>query len=341
MSRTTYVLSTGTALPGPAIDNRSLCERIGAQPEWIDTFVGTRTRHFGINLATGEQTHSLADMATSAARQALSRADIDPSEIGFLVLGTATPDHLMPTSANLVADALGLEGIPTFQLQSGCSGAVAAFDVGSHLLTEERPLGLVIGADACYKHLPLDRESSSAMPPSELVNFVLFGDGAGAAVLALDDTDAQLGITALVNRFSGLGRDPGQQIEWFGLADRHLEQPGLNEDYKAIEHWVPLLSKDVLTDLLATAGLQREDLDYLLPPQLSGKMTQRVVKQMEIASSSREISVVADTGNNGNALPFLQIDALSREVQPGQRAAVVAIESSKWIEGGMVLEGVA
>ncbi|MGC7322696.1 3-oxoacyl-ACP synthase, partial [Mycobacteroides abscessus subsp. massiliense] len=109
----TYVLSTGTALPGPAIDNRSLCERIGAQPEWIDTFVGTRTRHFGINLATGEQTHSLADMATSAARQALSRADIDPSEIGFLVLGTATPDHLMPTSANLVADALGLEGIPT------------------------------------------------------------------------------------------------------------------------------------------------------------------------------------------------------------------------------------
>lgn len=75
----------------------------------------------------------------------------------------------------------------------------------------------MIGADACYKHLPLDRESSSAMPPSELVNFVLFGDGAGAAVLALDDTDAQLGITALVNRFSGLAATLGSRssgLDW-------------------------------------------------------------------------------------------------------------------------------
>lgn len=337
----THILSVGTALPGPPVDNPTLCRRIGAQPEWIDLFVGTRTRHFSIDFETGEQTHTLADLAVSAAQQALARADVDPGEIGFLVLGTATPDYLMPTTANLVADALGLNQIPTFQLQSGCSGAIAAFEVGSRMLDEDRRIGLVLGGDRCFKHLPLDRGTSSAMSPSELINFVLFGDGAGAAVLSADDEGAQLTITSLVNQFRGLGRERGQLVNWFGTADRHLDLPGLQEDYKAIEKWVPALSKDVLSALLETAGVKREDLNYLLPPQLSGRMTERIVKQMDPAPGSQEISVVADTGNTSNALPFLQLDELTRTISPGENAAVVAIESSKWIEGGMMLEGAA
>ncbi|GLE52457.1 3-oxoacyl-ACP synthase III family protein [Mycobacterium montefiorense] len=340
MSYQTHILSIGSALPGPPIDNATLCKSIGVQPEWIDLYVGTRTRYFGVDIESGRQTHSLADMAASAASQAMSRADITPAEIGFLVLSTATPDHLMPTSANLVADALGLDRIPTFQVQSGCSGAIAAFELGGRLLDESRPIGLVIGADTCTKHLRLDRDVISAMSPSELINLVLFGDGAGAAVLSISQDGAQFGVTALINRFCGLGREPGQQIDWFGLADRHLDQPGVNEDYKAIERWVPRLSRDVLTELIADAGIARCDLDYLLPPQLSGHMTERVVKQMEPAEHSLEISVVADTGNNGNALPFLQLDALATKARSGQLAAVVTIESSKWIEGGMVLESV-
>ncbi|EOM77245.1 3-oxoacyl-ACP synthase [Rhodococcus rhodnii] len=339
MNRPTHILATGTALPGDPIDNAALCEVIGAQPEWIDLFVGTRTRHFAVDLDTGRQTHSLTDMATDAARQAMSRADVTAADIGFLVLGTATPDHLMPTTANLVADALGLDRIPTFQLQSGCSGAIAAFDLGIRMLDDERQLGLVIGADVCAKHLRIDRDASTAMSPSELINFVLFGDGAGAAVLSHDDDGAQLTMRSLINRFAGLGRAPAQQIEWFGLADRHLDGPALDEDYKAIEQWVPSLSRDVLGDVVAAAGLAADDVEYLLPPQLSGRMTTRVVQQMAPAAGTREISVVADTGNNGNALPFLQIDALANEIRPGERAAVVTIESSKWIEGGMVLEG--
>ncbi|ADG99438.1 Beta-ketoacyl-acyl-carrier-protein synthase I [Segniliparus rotundus DSM 44985] len=337
----THILSIGTALPGPPIDNPALCKRIGAQPEWIDLFVGTRTRHFSVDFETGEQTHTLADLAASAARQALTRADVDPGEVGFLVLGTATPDYLMPTTANLVADTLGLNQIPTFQLQSGCSGAIAAFEVGARMLDEDRRIGLVLGGDRCFKHLPLDRDTSSAMSPSELINFVLFGDGAGAAVLSLDPDGAQLQITSLINQFRGLGRERGQLVNWFGTADRHLDLPGLQEDYKAIEKWVPELSKEVLSALLQTAGVAREDLDFLLPPQLSGRMTERIVQHMGPAANCKEISVVADTGNTSNALPFLQLDELVQTIRPGENAAVVAIESSKWIEGGMMVEAVA
>lgn len=338
MTREAYVLSTGTALPGDPIGNDAVAARFGANAQWIDAFVGTKTRHFAVDLDTGAQTATLAELATDAARQAMAAADLDPADIDFLVLGTATPDHLMPTSANLVADALGIDQIPTFQLQSGCTGAIAALDLGQRLLSADAPTGLVIGADICVKHLRLDRDRNAAMSPSELINYVLFGDGAGATVLSYEPADAPMRLSGLVNRLTGLGREPGQQIEWFGLADRHGDEAALREDYKAIEKYVPQMSVEVLDELLRDAGIGKAELNYLCPPQLSGRMTDKIAAILDVPGA-KEISVVAATGNNGNALPFLQLDALSSVIGAGERAAIVAIESSKWIKGGFLLEG--
>ncbi len=340
MSPHAHVLGTGIALPGPAIDNVTLAERFGANAQWIDLFVGTRFRHFAVDLATGARTSTLSRLAASAAAEAMARADVDAAEIDFIVLGTATPDHLMPASVNLVADALGIDQVPTFQLQSGCAGAIAALDVGMSRLSERSPTGLVIGADVCVKHLRLDRDANSRMAPSELVNYVLFGDGAGAAVLGFADDGAKMRVSHLVNRFTGLGRAPGQQIEWFGLADRESDIVALNEDYKAVEALVPDMAAEVVTELLRTTGWHRDSIDYLLPPQLSGRMTDKIVGRMRVPSA-KDISVVAETGNNGNALPFLQLHRLAGLLGRGERALLAAIESSKWIRGGFAVEGLS
>ncbi|MEW9533753.1 3-oxoacyl-ACP synthase III family protein [Microbispora sp. NPDC049125] len=333
-----YVVGTGSALPGPPVDNAELARHFPVNAEWIERFIGTRTRHFAVDLATGEQRTGLAELAATAAGQALAKAGVEPDEVSFVVLGTASPDSLMPATVNLAADILGIDRVPTFQLQSGCAGAVQALETAMALLSPDRPLGLVIGGDVCAKHMDL-RRGLGKLPPSELVNYAIFGDGAGAAVLSAQPAPGALAVRHVLNRFTGLGRPPGQVINWYGAAGRADGEQPVVEDYKAIEARVPVMAGEILWELLDRTGWDAGTISYLLPPQLSGVMTPRIVKELGLPGTV-EVSVVAEVGNNGNALPFLQLDRLAEMVRPGERAVAVAVESSKWLKAGFTLEGV-
>ncbi|MCM2426194.1 3-oxoacyl-ACP synthase III family protein [Streptomyces sp. RKAG337] len=335
---TAYLASTGTALPGAPVDNSTLGKLLSVSEEWIDIFVGTRTRHFAWDLATGEVHQSLTDLCAEAGDLAITGAGLDPSDIEFLVLATATPDTLLPTTAARVADRLGLNYLPAYQLQAGCSGAVQAIDLGRSLIAGGCGAGLVIGGDVTNRHLDLRRDLSR-MPTEELVNYVLFGDGAGAAVLTAEPAGERVALRGVLNRFAGLGRPPGQIIDWYGITDRHTERQMISEDYKEIEESVPVMAVEILWDLLGLLDWGVGDLDFLLPPQLSTRMTQRIVEHLAVPGA-REISCVSDTGNTGNALPFQQIERLLPELRVGQRALAIAVESSKWIKTGLALEKV-
>jgi 3-oxoacyl-[acyl-carrier-protein] synthase III len=335
------LLGTGTALPGEPIGNERLGERFGTDPRWVDRFIGTTTRHLGIDLDTGKVTHTLVDLAAEAGADALARAGLEPHDVDVLVLATASPDHLMPASVNLVADRLGLTGIPTYQLQSGCAGAVQALALATRMLDADHRTALVIGGDSCAKHLVLDHDFPS-LPTSELINYVIFGDGAGAAVLTLSEDPDEPGtrLGPIGNAFVGLGREPGQIIRWFGAADRDSGEQPVAEDYKAIEAGVPALAAEMIAELLERTGWPARSVTHLLPPQLGGRMTAKLTEQLteRFALRAAAVSCVADTGNNGNALPFLQLHR-AFPLEPGDRALAVAIESSKWIRTGFALEG--
>ncbi|GAA4982780.1 3-oxoacyl-ACP synthase [Pseudonocardia tropica] len=333
------VLGTGTALLGAPIDNDTIGARFGADPRWIEHFIGTRTRHLGVDLDTGKVTHTLVDLATGAAEAALAAAGVTASEVDVVVLATASPDHLMPASVNLVADRLGVHGVPTLQLQSGCAGALQALDTARRMIDADRPVALVVGADSCVKHLVLDRDLAR-VPTTELVNYVIFGDGAGAAVLGAGEDGGTL-LRTVHNRFVGLGRDPGQVIRWFGAADRDSTDQPVDEDYKAIEAGVPVLAADATAELLAETGWAADTVTHLLPPQLGGRMTTQITRGLVERfglGAAQEISCVADTGNNGNALPLLQLHRLVGDLPVGSRAVGVAVESSKWIRTGLAVE---
>ncbi|MFF9620163.1 3-oxoacyl-ACP synthase III family protein [Streptomyces griseosporeus] len=334
---TAHIASIGTALPGDPVDNAALAKVLGVNEEWIEVFIGTKTRHFARDLGTGTVRWSLADLCAQAAQKALAAPGVDPAAIEFIVLGTATPDTLMPATVNQVADQLGLDQVPTFQLQSGCAGAIQALSVGQTMIASgQYRTGLVIGGDVCSKHLDVQRDLSDAAP-SDLVNFVLFGDGAGAAVLTAEPAGERVALRHVLNRFTGLGSKPGQVIEWFGLADRYDDRQALTEDYKAIEERVPVMAVEILWELLGELDWEADELDFLLPPQLSGRMTRRITEELGVPTAE-EISCVADTGNNGNALPFLQIEKLLGRMGDGHKALAVAVESSKWIKAGFALE---
>ncbi|WP_026422712.1 3-oxoacyl-ACP synthase III family protein [Actinokineospora inagensis] len=331
--------AVGTALPGPPIDNARLGELFGSGPvfaQWIDSFIGTKTRHLAVDLDTGEITHSLADLGESAGRRALAAAGRTAADIDLVVLGTATPDALMPATVNLIADRLGIDGVPTYQLQSGCSGAVQALDIAHQLITTGRHrTALVLGGDVCAKHVDLSVDFAK-LPPEQLINTVLFGDGAGAAVLTGLPVPDPVRLRRVLVRFTGLNRPPGQRVEWFGLGDRHLDLPAFAEDFKAIEESVPVMAGEILDELLKDEGWVDTDVDYLLPPQLSVRMTDEIVRGLDLPGA-REISCVADTGNAANALPFFQLERLLPDMGAGTRAVAIAVESSKWIKAGLVL----
>ncbi|MEV6800347.1 3-oxoacyl-ACP synthase III family protein [Micromonospora rifamycinica] len=340
--REVHVAAVGTALPGPPVDNAALARVIGSESvfeQWIDTFIGIRTRHLSVDLETGEIHYSLADLGETAGRRAMSAAGVTPDDIDVVVMGTATPDALMPATVNLIADRLGVNEVPTYQLQSGCTGAVQAIDVAARMLRGgPYRTALVLGGDVCAKHVDLSVDFSR-LAPSELVNMILFGDGSGAVVLSVDPPPAPVALREVLVRFVGRGRPPGQVVEWFGMGDRADGRVALREDFKAIEEQVPGLARATLEELLRAQGWIGADLDYLLPPQLSVRMTDEIVKHLGVHRAT-PVNCVADIGNAANALPFFQLEQLLPMMRPGDRAVAIAIESSKWIKAGLVLERV-
>jgi 3-oxoacyl-[acyl-carrier-protein] synthase-3 len=315
----------------------------------VDTFVGAGTRHQSVDLDTGERRWSLTDLAATAAQRALDAAGVTGPDVDLVVMGTATPDQLMPATVNMVADRLGIDGVPAFQLQSGCSGAVQALQVAHQFLASgTKRTALVIGADTTAKYFDTTAKyfdttaDLSALPPAQLVNFLLFGDAAGAVVLG---TGAGRGTRALVHRvgttLTGLGREPGKTPRWYGPADRgeKSREPAIGENYKEIEESVPPMAAEIARVLLAELDWQESEVDYLLPPQLSARMSEKILPLLGFPAAE-EIVCVTETGTTGTALPFLQLERALDEMVPGDRALWIAVESSKWIRAGFAVERV-
>lgn len=334
------LLAAGSAFPGPPIDNARLAKLFGADElwqQWVEVFLGTRTRHFAVDLETNEVRCTLADLGRTAAERALAGAGLTAADVEVMVLATSMPDQLMPTVVNVVADRLGIDGVPTFQLQSGCTGAVQALEVAQQMLLSGRHrTALVIGGDVCAKFLDVDLEPGRVQA-ADLVNIAMFGDAAGAAVLSTGPYPDAVTVRRLDLRLAGLGRESGHTVQWSGTARRASDGPAVAEDYKAIEALVPQMAAAASRRMLDDLGWTESGVDYLLPPQLSGRMTAKIVDGLGLPGA-KEISCVRETGNTGNALPFLQLERLLPLIGSGERALGVAIESSKWIESAFALE---
>ncbi|WEH39060.1 3-oxoacyl-ACP synthase III family protein [Streptomyces sp. AM 2-1-1] len=334
-------------LPGEPVTNRDMAERFGLHEKWLDMMTGNRTRYFCTPDSPPAVPKSTGDLAVAAALAALDDAGADVASLDFLVLTTASPDHLMPATVNLVADRIGLNDVPTFQLTSGCAGALTGLYTARALLSSGLRRGLVIGADTCMKLFPSTGEIAT-MSPAELINFALFGDGAGAAVVDADPDGPGLLVEHLFLRTTGMGRKPAQTIRWFGTSGAPLvdgpsgpvREPWGEEDYKAIEHHVPEHAESIYKELVAETGWALDEVEHVLLPQLNGVMTNAIGKRLGVRPD-QAVNCVADTGNNGNAVPFIQLNRAMRRIRSGVgvggRLLVANIESSKWITSGLAL----
>ena len=169
------ILGTGSAVPEKRLTNDDLSTMVETSDEWITTRVGVKERRIAVRETT-------ASLAAEAARRALEMSGVGPEELDLIVCATITPDNVSPTAAGEVQQALGAS-CPAFDVSSACSGFIFALDTAAGFFARGKAKkALVIGAERISKLLDWGDRSTC----------VIFGDGAGAAVLGWADEDAYL-----------------------------------------------------------------------------------------------------------------------------------------------------
>ncbi len=310
--RAMRLVATGRCLPQRVVTNDDLSRMVETSDEWISTRTGIRERRH----CTDETN---AFLASEAARRAMAQGGISPEEIGICIVATFTPDSASPSMACLVQQALGLpEDIPAFDLNAACSGFLYGLKVAHGLLlTSERPYALVVGSEVL----------------SRVVNFedrgtcVLFGDGAGAAVLTLSDSHR------FVAALGARGDDSLIHCPGPGKPDQYISMNG-REVFRFATDIIPRCIEQVL----AKAGLTLEDVDYVVCHQANARIISHVVKKMQAPEEKFYINLQR-YGNTSSASIPIALDEMAEQglLRPGMRVVCVGFGGGlTW--GGALLE---
>jgi len=298
------IAGTGSYLPEKLLTNDDLAKQVDTSDEWIRSRTGIRERHIA---AEGETT---SDLGYHAAMRALEAAGVDASEIDMIVVGTTTPDLIFPSTACLIQARLGANGCAAMDVNAACSGFLYALSVADKFIRSgDVKTALVIGAETL----------SRIVDWTERTTCVLFGDGAGAVVLK---ADGDTGILSTHLHADGakkellwnpVGVSVGfKQDEPNGGARIHMKG---NDVFK---YAVKALD-GVVDETLEANGLDKHDLDWLIPHQANLRIIEATAKRLEM-SMDRVIVTVDRHGNTSAGSVPLALDAAVRSgrVQRGQ-----------------------
>jgi len=298
------IAGTGSYLPEKILTNDDLAQFVDTSDEWIQTRTGIRQRHVA---AEGETT---CDLAYQAALRALDAAGVAASELDLIIVGTTTPDLIFPSTACLLQHRLGAEGCPAFDVNAACSGFVYALTVADKFVRSGAAKNvLVVGAETLTRMLDWNDRTTC----------VLFGDGAGAVVLK---PDTETGILS-----THLHADGGKkELLWnpvgvsvgFRPEEKNAGVRVLMAGSDVFKHAVKALDS-VVDETLEANGLDRHDLDWLIPHQANLRIIDATAKRLEMPME-RVIVTVDRHGNTSSGSVPLALDEAVRSgrVQRGQ-----------------------
>ena len=298
------IAGTGSYLPEKILTNADLAQFLDTSDEWIAARTGIRERHVA---AEGETT---SDLAYHASVRALEAAGVSAQDIDLIVLGTTTPDLIFPATACLLQHRLGANGCPAFDVNAACSGFIYALTVADKFIRSGAArTALVVGAETLTRMLDWsDRDTC-----------VLFGDGAGAVVLK---ADSETGILS-----THLHADGGKkELLWnpvgvsvgFKPEEHNAGVKVLMIGNEVFKHAVKALDS-VVEETLEANGLDRHDIDWLIPHQANLRIIEATAKRLDMPME-RVIVTVDKHGNTSSGSVPLALDEAVRsgKVQRGQ-----------------------
>lgn len=308
------VAGTGICVPERVRTNADLAKQVDTSDEWIVQRTGIRERRI---VAEGESTLSLA---TRASRMALEEAQLDPKDVDQIVLGTITPEHTLPSTACELQAALGCRWIPAFDMAAACSGFVwSLLNAAMHIQTGMANNVLVVGAETLTA-ITDDQDRSTC---------VLFGDGAGAAVLRRTEHPerrllaAQMGADGarglLIFVPAGGSKEPASQR----TIDERLHY--MRMQGREVYRFAVTQMQETIATTLEDAGYTPEDLALVIPHQSNLRIIQSAVDKLHLPPEKVMINIDRYGNTSAASVPIAFHEARAQgRVKRGDLVMLIA-----------------
>lgn len=321
------IIGTGSYLPEKIMTNFDLEKIVDTTDAWIRERTGISERR----IARKDETNS--DLAVNAAKRALEAAGLKPQDIEILIVGTSTPDYTLPAVAPIIQHKLGCDNIPAFDINSVCSSfAYALITAAGFLSSGFYKNCLIIGSDVYSRILNWKDRTTCC----------IFGDGAGAVVLSKDDS--KKGILSynygakgedaeLIKIHVGGSNNPTHHEKNYSREDYFFQMNGLDV-YEFTIMTVPA----VVEDLIEKAGLQKDDVDWVVLHQANIRIIESVAKKTKIPLEKFIVNI-QKVGNTSSASIPLALDEAVKQgkIKDGQKIIMVGFGGGlSW--GGVLIE---
>jgi 3-oxoacyl-[acyl-carrier-protein] synthase-3 len=302
------ILGTGHYVPTKVVTNDDLAELMPTSDEWIQQRSGIKERRFIERTGIGA-----SDLAVPAAKMAVERAGREMSDVDMIIFATLSPDVCFPGSGCLLGDKLGLPGIPALDVRNQCCGFLYGLSVAdAWVRTGSYKNILLIGAEVHSTGLEFTERGRDVA--------VLFGDGAGAALIGESDDDDK-GVLTVKLHADGSGAEdlwlPAPASRSIPRITPEMLQQGLHYPQmkgKSVFRWAVQKMPEVALEVLQDVGLGIEDVDLFVPHQANMRINQMVAKTLRIP----EEKVVHNIQRYGNTTAATIPIGLSESHQDGR-----------------------
>ena len=307
------IAGTGSYAPPVVMTNHDFAKLVDTSDEWIVQRTGIRERRF----ALPEQATS--DLCVEAARQALEMAKLDPRQLDLIILGTLTPDFLLPSSSAIVQHRIGAINAGAFDVGAACTGFLTALHTGECYIASGRARRvLVLGSECLSRFLDLSDRSSC----------ILFGDGAGAAILA---PYADCGQGEIVR--TKLGAD-GSGFELIHMQGGGSRKPASAETVARGEHFIRLRGREVfrfavtkMAELIAemVEGYERDEVCLVVPHQVNARIIESALDRLGWPMEKVFVNIEKYGNTSAATVPMAFHEALAQgRIEKGKLVVLVA-----------------
>lgn len=285
------ILGLGSYLPEKIMTNHDLEKIVETNDEWITERTGIKERRIA------DENTATSDLAIEAAKRAMESAGVSPDEIDLIVVATITPDNAFPSTACTIQARLGANRAAAFDLSAGCTGFVYAMATAAQFIaTGAYQKALVIGAETLSKFLNWEDRTTC----------VLFGDGAGAAVIG----PVEVGQGILSFDLGSQGDLDGKLIMRAGGS----RMPATRETVEKGYHYVQMTGNEVYkfavrimgeaaAKSIEKAGLDLADIDYFVPHQANIRIIQAAAKRLELSMDKVFVNVQKYGNTSAASIP--------------------------------------
>lgn len=292
---TARIIGTGSYAPERIVTNKDLMKFLDTDDEWIRERTGICERR----VSAGEGT---SDLAIHAAERAIADAGIDPKEIEILIVGTCTPDNGFPSAATDVQRAVGAVNAVAFDVTAACSGFIYGLHiVQSFIRCGTYKTALVIGAETISKVLDWTDRGTC----------ILFGDGAGAAVLRADETGV---IRTLAGSDGRKGHVLGCQARTMDnfLTGRKPEPGFMTMDGQEVFKFAVKKVPEIVNQILEESGIGREQVDHYVLHQANIRILESASRRLKVPMEKIPVNIDRYGNTSAASVPIL-LDEMNRE----------------------------